>query len=575
MKVSPVRSSTPAGAFRGKRVLLVDRHPAVRASMRDLVSTLGVTSIHMAESSQSAKRHVGNQHFDVILCDYLLEDNKDGQQLLEDLRHTRAIALSTIFMIVTGERTYQSVVSVAELAPDDYLIKPFTPEHLAQRLHKALEKKHVFRIAHELVDASKPEQAIGECDQIARGHTRHALDAMRLKAQLLIALERREEAEELYRAILERKAVPWARMGLAWVLFAKGELDAAGAAAAEVIAATPTYLSAYTFLAEVQEAQGDAESAMQALDRATAHSPNNVARLRKLGSLAVGARDLERARRAFDKVLERAGDSDIVSPDDYANAVRVAIQQGSVQDTEKYVQQLRRRFRGKPEGDFAADVLDSLCLARRGQHAAARASLMKALDGAHALGEAVSPALLMDLAQSCALHDMPGSAISLLERLEAGGVALRADMRDLLAQHRGTADAPAGQSARAPVAPVQVVPEAAPDADADGIDRAGEPGGEPVAAPVDPDHFDLDAVPATVRDAVGQSNAAPDDFDAASAAAAALLDLLKQGEAGTGNDLACMRVLLRRMFLTRSRHPATVSLHKEFAALQASAAAAG
>lgn len=569
MKLGPVRSINPAGAFRGKRVLLVDRHPAVRASMRDLVSTLGVSSIHMAESSNSAKRHVGNQHFDVILCDYLLEQNKDGQQLLEELRHTRAIALSTIFMIVTGERSYQSVVSVAELAPDDYLIKPFTPEHLAQRLHKALEKKHVFRIAHELVDAGKPQQAIGECDQIVRLHTRHAMDAMRLKAQLLIALERNEEAEELYRAILERKAIPWARMGLAWVLFKKGELDAAAAAAADVIAESPAYLSAYTVLADVQDAQGDAESAMQTLDRASLHSPNNVARLRKLGHLAVGARDLDRARRAFDKVLERAGDSDIVAPDDYANAARVSIQQGSIQDTEKYVQQLRRRFRGKAEGDFAADVLDSLCLARRGQHAAAQASLIKALDGAAALGEAVSPALLMDLAQSCVLHDRPASAILLLERLDAAGVALRADMRDVLVEHRRPLQVAGTESE-----PVDDAGKAAPQADAGDIEGGRVAGGDAAAAQVDPDDFDLEAIPAQVRQAVGQSNAAPSDFDAASAAAAALLDLLKQGEAGTANDLACMRVLLRRMFLARSRHPATVSMHKEFAAMRATPAAA-
>ena len=218
----PVQT-VPLAAFRGRRVLIVDRHPVVRASLRDLVATLGVTSIHMAESSHSVKRHVNSQRFDVILCDYLLEAHKDGQQLLEELRHTHAIPLSTIFMIVTGERAYQSVVSVAELAPDDYLIKPFTPDHLAQRLYKALEKKHVFHIAHELVEACKPREAIAECDQITRSHSRFLLDALRLKAELLLALGEQDQAEELYRRILEHKAVPWARMGLAWVLFEKGD----------------------------------------------------------------------------------------------------------------------------------------------------------------------------------------------------------------------------------------------------------------------------------------------------------------------------------------------------------------
>ena len=44
-------------------------------------------------------------------------------------------------MVITGERSYHNVVSVAELAPDDYLIKPFTADQLQARLLKAVVKK--------------------------------------------------------------------------------------------------------------------------------------------------------------------------------------------------------------------------------------------------------------------------------------------------------------------------------------------------------------------------------------------------------------------------------------------------
>lgn len=548
-------------AFRGKRVLLVDRHPAVRASLRDLVATLGMTSIHMAESSHAVKRHVGSQRFDVILCDYLLEPHKDGQQLLEELRHTHAIPLSTIFMIVTGERAYQSVVAVAELAPDDYLIKPFTPEHLAQRLHKALEKKHAFHIAHELIEAAKPREAIAECDRIAQGHSRYLLDALRLKAELLVALEEKDEAEALYRTILDHKAVPWARMGLAWVLFQNGKLEAAEAAAAAVIEEKPEYLSAYTFLAEVQEAKGEVDVALGTIERAAQHSPNNVARLRKLGELAVGARELDRARRAFDKVLERAADSDILCPDDFANVVRVAVEQGAINDTEKYIQHVRRRFRGRQDGAFIADLLDSVCLAKRGQHAAARACLLRALDACEALGGAVSPQLMMDLAQSCVLHDMQDSALPMLEKLEAAGVTLRQDLGELLERRRRKAE----------------FEPLAPDANRIADEEPARPGSAPPASATvskpSPDHFELAALPARVRPLVIESNMAQQNFELAGRAAAMLLDLLKQGEAGSDNDHACMRTLLRRMFLARSRHPTTVLYHREYAALQGRTAA--
>lgn len=569
MAALPGQSLSQA-AFRGRKVLIADRHPAVRSSLRDLVSTLGVTSIHMAESSHAVKRHVGGQRFDVILCDYLLEPHKDGQQLLEELRHTHAIPLSTIFMIVTGERAYQSVVSVAELAPDDYLIKPFTPEHLAQRLHKALEKKHVFHIAHELCEAGKPREAIDECDRIAEFHGRFVLDAFRLKAELLVALGEQDAAEALYRRILEFKAVPWARMGLAWVLYQQGELDAAEEAAKAVIEEKPEFMSAYTFLAEVQEAKGEVDAALDTLDRASVHSPNNVARLRKLGELAVGARELDRARRAFDKVLERAGDSDILKPDDFANAVRVAVEQGAINDTEKYIQTLRRRFRGRQDGAFTADLLDSVCLAKRGQHAAARACLLKALDGCAALGDAVSPQLMMDLAQSCLLHEMSDSALAMLEKLDGAGITLRPGLVEVLDRHRRKAEFEPQDAVQPQAAPVAADVAASRPVGAthtEAAARAGKAEGGEAR-----DHFEVAALPASVRTLATASNAAERNFEAAGKTVATLLDLMKQGAAGSANDHACMRTMLRRMFLAHSRHPTTVLYHKEYAALQAKAA---
>lgn len=556
-------------------MLIVDRHPPVRLSMRDLVATLGVTAIHMAESSHAAKRHVGGQKFDVILCDYLLEAHKDGQQLLEELRHTGAIPLSTIFMIVTGERAYQSVVSVAELAPDDYLIKPFTPEHLAQRLLKALEKKHAFRIAHGLVHAGKPREAAEECERIGRSHSRYLLDALRLKAQLLVALKETQQAEELYRRILEFKCVPWARMGLAWVLHQQGELDAAEAAASAVIDEKPEYLSAYTFLARVQEAKGEVAAALGTLDRAVAHSPNNVARLRKLGELAVGARELDRARRAFDKVLERASDSDILKPEDFANVVRVAVEQGAIGDTEKYIQTLRRRFRGRPDGAFVADLLDSVCLAKRGQHASARASLIRALDCAQALGETVSPQLMMDLAESCLAHDLPESARALLDKAAASGVALRPGLAEALNPHgrkveiEPVATAPADSDSQ----PTGSSAAAAMDSGAGDDVLATESAAVPDVPPPDPDRFELSELPAQVRPMVAVSNSAERNFEAAGGAAAQMLALFRQGVAGSPNDHACMRAVLKRMFLAHPRHPDTVLCHREYAALKERAAA--
>ena len=123
-----------------KRVLLVDRHPPARDSLRLMLGALGVTSVHGAGNSAEVIRQVKGNRFDIILSDFVLDDGRDGQQLLEELRHAHLIPLGTVYMIITSERGYTNVVALAELAPDDYLIKPFDFHELLARTRALLRR---------------------------------------------------------------------------------------------------------------------------------------------------------------------------------------------------------------------------------------------------------------------------------------------------------------------------------------------------------------------------------------------------------------------------------------------------
>src|SRR5664279_1107274 len=146
------------------RVLLVDRQTSARNSLRMILSTLGVSAVHGAGTSAEVLRQVRAYTFDIILADYQLDDGRDGQQLLEELRQKHLIPLSTVYMVITAERAYHNVVSVAELAPDDYLIKPFTAEQLQSRLGRALYKKHFFSRVFEHLDNGAFVDALAVCE---------------------------------------------------------------------------------------------------------------------------------------------------------------------------------------------------------------------------------------------------------------------------------------------------------------------------------------------------------------------------------------------------------------------------
>ena len=110
--------------------LLIEAHPNMRTQLRNMLGEVGIQKVQMAVSAGAAVRKLREMTFDLILCEYHIGDGQDGQHLLEDLRHNNIIPLKTLFIMVTGERQYEKVVSAAELAPNDYLLKPFAADSL-------------------------------------------------------------------------------------------------------------------------------------------------------------------------------------------------------------------------------------------------------------------------------------------------------------------------------------------------------------------------------------------------------------------------------------------------------------
>lgn len=391
-----------------KRVLIVDRHSPARDSLRLMLGALGVTAVHGAGSSAEVIRQVKGNRFDIILSDFVLDDGRDGQQLLEELRHAHLIPLGTVYMIITSERSYTNVVALAELAPDDYLIKPFTSEQLQARLVRAIYKKHVLRKIYEQIERGALQEAIAACDRVIQQQPVYQYDALRFKGELLHQLGRTAEAEVVYRRVLEGRVVPWAKMGLATALRDRNALEEAEQLADQVIQEAPEFLSAYDFLASVHEAQGKLKNAQQVLQRAADASPHNTLRQRLVGDVAARNKDLLAAERAYGKVIARNKGSSLRTVDDYANLSRVLIERGDVDASRKISAEMKREWRGDKQAELAALVAESLCLDLEGAGDKAQAivaqaiALQQQVDAEAAeKGRHVSQRLSVDLAHAC------------------------------------------------------------------------------------------------------------------------------------------------------------------------------
>lgn len=391
-----------------KRVLIVDRHSPARDSLRLMLGALGVTAVHGAGNSAEVIRQVKANRFDIVLSDFVLDDGRDGQQLLEELRHAHLIPLSTVYLIITSERGYTNVVSMAELAPDDYLIKPFTSEQLQARLIKAIYKKHVLRKIYEQIERGALQEAIAACDRVIQQQPLYMYDALRFKGELLNTLGRTREAEEVFRRILEGRVVPWAKMGLATALRDRGALDEAEELANQVTQDAPEFLSAYDFLASVHEAKGKLQAAQLVLQRAADASPHNTVRQRLVGDVATRNKDLMAAEKAYGKVIERNKGSSLRTVDDFANLSRVLVERGDVAASRRIATEMKREWRGDKQAELAALVTESLCLDIEGSPDKAKALVDQALALQQQIqaegeekGKHVSQRLAVDLAHAC------------------------------------------------------------------------------------------------------------------------------------------------------------------------------
>ncbi|WP_300331390.1 response regulator [Accumulibacter sp.] len=389
-----------------KRALLIDRYPNARSSLRLMLAALGITAVHNASTSAEVLRQVRTHRFDIVLSDYLLEDGRDGHQLLEELRQQHLLPQSAVFMLITGERTYHNVVSIAELAPDDYLIKPFTADELHARLARALYKKAFFAAVYEHLENGAFVNALAACERLGNQESGFFFDVLRIKGEILNSLGRHGEAQNVYQQVLAQRALPWARMGLAIALRGQQQLAEAEVFAQSLVDDYPEFTAAYDFLAEVREELGKLGEAQKVLQQAAAISPNNSLRQRLVGDVATRNNDLTTAERAYGKVIERRRGSSLKSIDDYTNLARVMLERGATEGARRVTDEMRRNWRGNRPGELAALIMESLCASKEGDQAKARAAVEQALVLHEALRDEgpstqVSEKLALDLTHAC------------------------------------------------------------------------------------------------------------------------------------------------------------------------------
>jgi tetratricopeptide (TPR) repeat protein len=356
-----------------KRYLVVDDFAGVRQLLRESLRSLGARDIDQATSGGEAMGLLARTRYDVVLCDYYLGEGKNGQQVLEEARMRNLVNPSTVWMMVSAEKSVESVMGAAEHQPDAYLIKPITEGVLLTRLNRAWHKKQVFSVIDQACAEKDYLRAARLCDERIAANRLHEIELLRMKARLMEKSGEPGKARAAYEQVLAQREYQWARAGMAKIRMANGEFEQARQMFQGVIAENRWYIDAYDQLAASFQAMGQMEEACAILERAARLSPNSVPRQRNLGMLGLKLGNVALAEKAFRKCIAIGEYSIRKTPDAYLGLARVCGMKNDPKEALQWLAAVLREFGHEHQDiDLRAKVTEGLVYHESGDYRRAR-----------------------------------------------------------------------------------------------------------------------------------------------------------------------------------------------------------
>ncbi len=118
------------------KIMLVDDSRTMRNIQKTVLAQIGHTDLIEASDGLDAMSKLQASAPDLILLDWNMP-NMDGLTFLKKLRETnKAVRV----IMVTTEAEKARVIEAIKAGVNNYVIKPFTPEQLNQRINETLEK---------------------------------------------------------------------------------------------------------------------------------------------------------------------------------------------------------------------------------------------------------------------------------------------------------------------------------------------------------------------------------------------------------------------------------------------------
>jgi len=355
--------------YQQKRFLVVDDFENFRNSLKKMLFDLGGQYVDTAANGNQALKRCEQVAYDILLVDYNLGDGKNGQQLLEQLRLTKLLKHTSIFIMVTAEVDKEVVISTMEYQPEAYLAKPFTLGVLKHRLDKALRRNESLHDILSALNEDNYASAIAHCDELMRNGSRYSSWCLKTKADLLYQLEHLDEAKSIYQQAARERQPDWALLGLGKTLAKQKYYPEALRTLTTLVQNNPVALEGYDWIAKIHQEMDDYVSAQKALAKAVSISPRSPLRQQALAEVCWRNNDWDMAIEAYGRTVDLSRHSIHYGPNNSLDLARCLTSYVAVADEENIerlkqdslhaISKITKEFKGNSEVRMQSKLIET------------------------------------------------------------------------------------------------------------------------------------------------------------------------------------------------------------------------
>ena len=270
------------------KTLVVEPNAMMRSVTAAQLRDGGVGEVATCGKMQQARLLLEREVFDIVVCNLELEESgqMSANDLLNELRREQLLPFSTVFLMVTSHVTYAQAVEAAEAALDGFLVRPFTGAALLDRLLEARHRKRELAGVLSALEAGKLELAVQRA--LVRFQERQPFWVFcgRMAADLLLRLQRPQDALQIFERVQEARPVVWARVGIARSEWAAGRLGKAQKAIDALLLDEPDCADALDLQGRMRVERSDFAGALESYRAAAQATPGCLLRAQHAGALA-------------------------------------------------------------------------------------------------------------------------------------------------------------------------------------------------------------------------------------------------------------------------------------------------